>query len=288
MIRFSVITDEVSQDLGAAIAFAKTYGLDGVEMRSVWDASIFDAKRSDVLRMRDMLEAEGLTACCLSLPFFKCDLDDAAARAEHLQKLETALEHARILGASYVRGFSFWDKGETPTPYDRIAEAFAPAVPLLEQAGVRMVLEFDPSVYAGTATKLAQLLTALDSPWLRAVWDGGNLLFRPDGETSAMGYALLKPWIVHVHMKDAVREGQDAKAVRIGDGQSDVKGQLQWLAADGYDGWISLETHYRLNRTIDEAQLRTPAGHAFSMDGLAASEESMERLMTYAKEVGIR
>lgn len=287
MIRFSVITDEVSQDLGDAIAFAKTFGLDGVELRSVWDTSIFDASHSDVLRMRSMLDTAGLSVCCLSLPFFKCDLEDAATRAEHLKKLETALEHAKMLGASFVRGFSFWEKAEGPTPYDRIAEAFAPALPLLQQAGVRMVLEFDPSVYAGTATKLAKLLTALNSPWVRAVWDGGNLMFRPDGETTALGYALLRPWMVHVHIKDAIREGQGAKAVRIGDGDSDVKGQLQWLAADQYDGWISLETHYRLNRTLDESQLRTPAGQAFSVDGLAASEESMERLIMIAKEAGI-
>ena len=36
MFRLSVITDEVSQDLKTVVSFAKEYGLDGVEVRTLW------------------------------------------------------------------------------------------------------------------------------------------------------------------------------------------------------------------------------------------------------------
>lgn len=288
MIRLSVITDEVSQDLDVAIDFAKRHGLEGVELRSVWDGSIFDATDADVRRMHGKLQDANLAVCCLGLPFFKCDLEDTSARSAHIDKLKRTLEHANLLGASCVRGFAFWEKPDAPVPYGRIVDAFAPVLPLLRDAGVRMALESDPSVNTATATRLAQLLSALDSPWMRAVWDGGNLLFRPDGESPALGYALVRPWLAHVHVKDAVHIPEGAQAVCVGTGHSDVPGQLAWLAADGYDGWISLETHYRLNRAIGEALLRVPMGSAFSMDGLEASEESMIQLIHLMKEAGIR
>lgn len=37
MFRLAVITDEISQDLETVISFAHTWGLQGVELRSVWE-----------------------------------------------------------------------------------------------------------------------------------------------------------------------------------------------------------------------------------------------------------
>ena len=39
MFKKGVITDEISQDMGQAVELASKYGLDGVEIRSVWEKS---------------------------------------------------------------------------------------------------------------------------------------------------------------------------------------------------------------------------------------------------------
>lgn len=284
MLKLSIITDEVSQDLDTAIAFAKRFGLAGVELRSVWERGPFAYTPEDVRAIQARVQDAGLTVCALSLPFYKCALDDAATRTEHLQHLRRALEHAQTLGASCLRGFSFWKEADE-MPLARIADAYAPVIRLLDGTGVTLALEPDPSVYAGTATTLAALLAQIQSPCVQALWDGGNLLFHPAGESPLDGYALLRRHIAHVHWKDAIHTKDGAQAVRIGDGQADVRAQLQALRHDGYTGWASLETHYRLTHTLSDALMRLPSGGAFSEGGLPASTESMERLQAIIREV---
>ena len=56
--------------------------------------------------------------------------------------------------------------------------------------------------------------------------------------------ACLRQRIVHVHAKDCLLEGQRPIWCELGEGSVDWKGQIRALAMDGYQGWISLETHW--------------------------------------------
>jgi sugar phosphate isomerase/epimerase len=49
--------------------------------------------------------------------------------------------------------------------------------------------------------------------------------------------------VVHVHLKDV---DVDDNWTRMGVGIIDYAGQFRALARDGYDGLLSLETHYEL------------------------------------------
>lgn len=98
-------------------------------------------------------------------------------------------------------------------------------------------------------------------------------------------YGVLRRKIRHVHVKDSVREGNGAHAVCIGEGEGQVREILSALHADGYDGWLSLETHYRLDVSLDDETLRLPGGAAFSAGGAAASAQSMRALAAIIDEV---
>ena len=50
--------------------------------------------------------------------------------------------------------------------------------------------------------------------------------------------------IVHVHAKDCRLGGHSPIWCALGEGSIDWKGQVRALRADGYKGWISLETHW--------------------------------------------
>ena len=134
---------------------------------------------------------------------------------------------------------------------------------------------------------MAKCIRAIDSPRVQAVWDAGNLMFVPDGEDALTGYELLAPYIRHVHVKDSVRlpEG-GARAVKIGTGEANTALQMKLLKKAGYRGWMSLETHYRLDRALDEKLIRVPGGAEFSHGGYAASAESMESWLRLISEAG--
>lgn len=285
MLKRSVITDEVSQSIPVVLAFAKEYALDAVELRSVEDKGPFEYDDALIDRLAQAFSQANLPVCALSLPLFKCDMDDQATQDAHLLALEKAIAHAGRLGCRLLRGFCFWRPADGSLPLEAIARAYARVIPLVAAADMRIVIESDPSVNGHTAHHLAAILQAIDSPYVRALWDGGNLIYAEDGETPVEGYALLRPWIGHVHIKDAARDADgQVHGVCVGTGQAQVAGQLALLRADGYDGYLSLETHYRLTGEIDEALMRLPGGSAFSEGALEASAESMVALDRLIRE----
>ncbi len=284
-MKLSIITDEISQQLDDVIAFCRHFGLPGVELRSVEGLGVFDWTPQLVNRLQAGLSAAGLQVCCLSLPFYKCAYQDATARQTHLDGLKRSLEIARTLGAGIVRGFCFWRNADQQLAPEALQAAFFDVVPLLRDYGVTMALESDPSVNGHTAAALAGYVRSIDSPQVRALWDGGNLLFTPDGEDPIRGYALLKPLICHVHIKDARLVDGQPEAVLVGSGRARIAEQLRLLAQDHYDGWISLETHYRLHAKLDEATLRLPGGGQFSAGAAEASAESMQALQTLLQQI---
>ena len=285
MFRLAVITDEISQELETVIEFAHTWGLQGVELRSVWEKGPFAWETADVIRMDARLRSEGLAVCGIGAPFYKCDFADAAERAVHLEGLRRCCEFAHRLGAPLIRGFSFW-KG--PYSIQEIAQAFEPVDEILKKEDMQLVLEPDPSVNTPNGATVAALLREINSERIGALWDPGNILFDTAGEIPYPdGYEAVRPWLKHVHLKDSVRENGQPRAVPFGTGQVDMEGQLRRLVQEGYNGWISLEPHYRLDRVLDEATLRLPAGSSFSEGGLAAGSDTMHRLTEKMKLWGM-
>lgn len=273
-MRYSLISDEVSQHLAVAAEFAHAYGIEALELRSVENVNIFSFSREMAQETARILQGEGLAVSCLSAPLFKFSIDDPSARRACVENLRRSVEHCALLGCSLIRGFAFLRPEDGAIPYARIAEAYQEILPLLRGTDINICLESDPTVNGRSAAELVRCLQAIDSPRVQAVWDPGNLLFVPEGEDAATGFALLRPYIRHVHVKDAVRlPDGSAKAVRLGAGQADTALQMRLLASMGYQGYMSLETHYRLDRALDEELIKTPGGSDFSSGGYAASAE---------------
>ena len=77
-----------------------------------------------------------------------------------------------------------------------------------------------------------------------AAWDPANALCSGESPYPG-GYALLpKDRIAHVHVKDCHMDGHKPVWGPVGTRQVDWKGQIAALHADGYKGWLSLETHW--------------------------------------------
>jgi len=60
------------------------------------------------------------------------------------------------------------------------------------------------------------------------------------------GYEAMKGLFSHMHIKDVRKNTATGKKewAAVGEGIIDWKGQMQALRKDGYDGTMSLETHY--------------------------------------------
>lgn len=286
-MKLSFITDEVTQRFEDAVRFAKENGLSGLELRSVEDLPI-DTVPAETLRVwRHRLDAENLAVCGLAGSFYKCSPEPDVIEAE-LQKLKRLCDAADILGCNTLRGFAFFAPPKGPLSAEALAPYFKRPIEILQRRGKTLLLEADPSVNTSNHAALAALLRAIGSPHVRAIFDPGNCLYDPLGETPfPEGYDAIRPWFAHVHIKDAVRGAQDTQCVKVGDGQVNYPTLLRRLAADGYDGWLSMETHYRLNTQLTEEQMRRPGGADFSAGGAAATAESVAALKEILAKEGI-
>lgn len=277
VLKTGIITDEVSQDLAVAIALAKAFHLDALEIRSVEEKNPFQMSRGDYQRIAQQAAEAGLAVCCVGSPFFKCDIEDEAAVAEHMEGLRRTIEGTHILGAKMIRGFSFW-RSKTVTP-ERIADRYAPVIELAQREDVTLVLESEPSVNTGNMQQLATLLAVIRHARIRALYDPGNEICDHGAPAPyPAGYQCLRPYLAHVHVKDMVRTKDGFDPACIGKGQVDFDSIFDALRKDGYDGYATLETHWRVLERMDEALMTRPQGSSFSMGGEEASRICLQVL----------
>lgn len=279
-MKLGVITDEVSQDIGEAVRFAREFGLDGVELRSVEDHSIDEITPERLKEIAGRIHDSGLSVCNLSSSFYKCSLDSEADAAQNIEKLKRLLEAAHLLGCGTIRGFSFFDTGDFDGRFDDICEKFTVPGELIRKEGVRLLLEADPSVFTTNCARLARLLSALDDPVFGAIYDPGNDIYDPNGEQPFPdGFNAVRPFIRHVHIKDACLQDGRPHSVRVGTGSVPYPQILNALSETGYEGYLVLETHYRLNGVLTDEMLKLPGGQQFSLNAQGASRESMAELI---------
>jgi sugar phosphate isomerase/epimerase len=259
-MRLSVITDEISMDVAHALEVMRQYGCTGAELRSLWDTNIADLTQEQLDWARGLLEKAGLECCCIASPLYKCELPGFAAGEtgrthqatergpeQQMDLLKHCTKLAKMFGTRNIRIFSYWRRGPlTPEIADAIEAGIRDGVKFAEDNDVVLLMENEHACYLGTGVETAEFLARFESPALRAVWDPGNALFAGEEQPFPVGYNAIRNYVSHVHVKDGETLASGKKRfVVVGEGEIGYKEQFAALKADGYTGYISLETHYR-------------------------------------------
>lgn len=276
-MRIGVITDEVTQDFREALEFAREWGLDCVELRSAWEKGPFDYTDEDIEKIAALSREFSIPVTAISTPVFKCEYSEENVRA-HTEHLSRLIGYAKILGATKLRCFDFLRSASVTR--DMIKEAYREPIRMCREAGITIVIESEPTTNSSSMAEIAELVEAIDSPTVRALYDPGNNIYSTDESPYPDGFLKIRPYLAHVHVKDAVKEEGEAVGAPVGEGLVDYVGIFTELKAMGYDGEVMLETHYRpkTEAALSSATLANPKGSAISDGGYAASAECMERL----------
>jgi L-ribulose-5-phosphate 3-epimerase len=257
--RTAAITDEFSPDLEIALSSMREIGMAGAELRMVSGKNIVNLSDEELDRAIAMVRGHALEIISLSTPVLKCVLPDAPPVDERFQQdsfnsahtfadqpalAARAFKIADRTGARIIRVFSYWRTVRPEECFTRIVDALGALADQAGAYGVTIGLENEHACNIGTGSETARLLAAVDHPNLKMVWDPANALVAgekpfPDGYR-----AIPAGRIVHVHVKDCTVDGHKPTWMRLGEGWVAWQDQVAALAADGYRGWLSLETHW--------------------------------------------
>jgi L-ribulose-5-phosphate 3-epimerase len=262
-MRLCVVSDEISQDLDSALVVCEQLGLHEVELRTIAGRNVVDHDPASLRAVRDALAAGGFGCPVIASPFLK-----TPPHQVDWDTLERSFEVAHVMGAGMVRTFSWLRAGADAESGKRLVEVLARALERTDAAGLRLLLENEHACTVATGAEAAHVLRALPDDRFGLIWDPGNEA-RLGSTPYPDGYAQVRHRVVHVHVKDAGRDGQ---WVRVGAGVIDYRGQLAALAADGFAGCLSIETHYRLGPDDGEGATRECVA---ALRDLAAQAEVM-------------
>ena len=158
--QFTVISDEVSQDLPDLVRFAKEFNLPGYELRSMFGRAFKDLTPADIKEIGKVARGEGWRIFGCSSPVFKCDIDDAAAVRAHQDEFRRSLGVAQELGCDLIRVFTFLRRSPADnaalTP--RVVEELRRLDAIAGAAKVRIGVENEHSCILGTALEAAEII----------------------------------------------------------------------------------------------------------------------------------
>jgi sugar phosphate isomerase/epimerase len=153
-----------------------------------------------------------------------------------------AVEVAKTLEAPYIRIFSFFiPEGTDPdSRRDEVLNRMSALADAAADSDVILVHENEKEIYGDIPRRCLDIVTSVSAPHLQLAWDAANFVqvgVRPFTE----GYAMLRPHVSYIQIKDALLA--DGTVVVAGAGDGEVPDTVRALRADGFDGFFSLEPH---------------------------------------------
>jgi sugar phosphate isomerase/epimerase len=258
--KVSVITGEISEDFDHACSVAANdFGLQWVELRTMWGKNIADLGADDIARVQSILAKYNLRVTDIASPLFKVDWggaplskysshhDNFAADSDFKKQddvLGVCMEHAKQLKTDNIRIFDFL-RLEDATPYRAaIDDKLRTACETAKKQGITLILENEQSCNTSTAPEAARTLAAV--PPLMLNWDPANAVYAGETDAFPKGWDLLpKDRIHHCHCKNTVLNAAGKPAWSPVDiGLVDWPAQFGALKSIGYHNAVSLETHW--------------------------------------------
>ena len=239
-VTLSGFADEISPDPREQLATLAAESITHLELRSAWSVSVADFTGPQLAAFRALLDDAGILVSAIGSPIGKIPVD--APLGPELDRMRRIADTAAELGTTIVRVFSFFiPPGEPAERYRaQVIDRMAALTGIAAGQGLVLAHENEKEIFGDTPERCADLITAVNSPALRATFDAANFVqcgVRPFSEA----YGLLRPHLVYLQVKDALTATGEVVPAGRGDGQ--VRETLAALRDSGFAGFMSLEPH---------------------------------------------
>jgi sugar phosphate isomerase/epimerase len=231
--------DEIDPDPDQQLSHLGQLGIHHLDLRRAWGRGVLDLDDADVEKLRDVLQRHAARISTIASPIGKTQIDEDGAF--ETGRLETAIRLAHAFDTPYIRLFSFYhERVPIDDCRDEVMRRLRGFVEQAERANVTLLLENEQRLWGDTPERCRDIMETIDSPRLRVTFDTGNyaMIGVPAYDVA---YPLVRPYLVHVQIKDVRTAQRDHTVAGQGDGQ--IPQVLAALHRDGYRGYLSLEPH---------------------------------------------
>ena len=267
MLHLSAFSDEIDPAIGPQVEHCRKNGVTHIELRMVDKINVLDFTADQRKAIKTALDAGGLGVISIGSPVGKVAIDKPWQ--EHFDRFKIAVDAAEYFGAPFIRVFSYYPaggegKGPTDGLRGEVVDRFRQKVEYIGNRNVTLVHENEKGIYGEGVKHCLELMKAIDSPKLRTAFDFAN--FVQAKERPIDNWPALKPYTVHIHVKDA--KLADGTVVPAGHGDGDIEAIVKDAYASGYRGFLSLEPHLKV------------AGHSYGETGPELFKTAADALKT--------
>ncbi|WP_345763988.1 sugar phosphate isomerase/epimerase family protein [Diaminobutyricibacter sp. McL0608] len=233
--------DEIDPDPVVQAAVLQSLGARHIEVRSAWGVNIVDLDAGSLDRLAGLLRERSVGVSAVASPIGKVDV---SLPVEHeLERLDRAIAAAHRLGTRYIRVFSFFrgDGVSVASIRDDVLHRMRALTDLAERSDIVLLHENEKDIYGDTPERVLDIIESVGSDHLRVAWDSANFVQVGVARPFDDGYAMLRPHLEYLQVKDAVSATGEVRAAGEGDGQ--LLETVTALRDDAYTGFASLEPH---------------------------------------------
>jgi len=238
--KLSGFGDEVDTDPHVQGAVLLALGAHHIEVRSAWGINVVDLDDDATGRLKAALDSLGLAVSAVASPIGKVDV---SLPVEHeVERLLRVIRVAKTLDTRFIRIFSFF-RADAQSPADvrdAVIERMTRLAATAAEHDVVLLHENEKGIYGDTPERVLDLVVAVGSPHLRLAWDSANFV-QVGVKPFTAAYAMLRPYVDYLQVKDAVLS--TGEVVPAGQGDGELLDTLTALRDDGYTGFASLEPH---------------------------------------------
>lgn len=250
------ISDEAGALMKLQIRATRELGWNYIEARSVEvpgfpKANIHDLPQEAFNIVERQLKDSGVGVYCFGSTIGNWAKKITQPFEPTLEEVVRAIERMQTLGTRYIRVMSFAVEAGTEQYEEERFRRMREITRRFLDAGITPLHE-NCMNYGGMSPAHALRLLE-NAPGLRWVYDTGNPIFntdrsKPEPQPKQDGwgfYQQVKPFIDHVHVKDAYWDADKNEAIYTfpGEGQGYVKEILSDLKKSGYNKGVSIEPH---------------------------------------------
>lgn len=274
MLKVGAFADEISPDLDEQIRVCLENGVSLFELRAVAGKNVLDFDESLRKTVKSKIEAAGMGVVSIGSPVGKVDI--SKPWSEHFDRFKIAVDMANHFNAPYIRLFSYYPpggegKGDVMLHRDEVMKRFAAKVEYIKDMKVTMIHENEKGIYGEKLAGCVDIMKTINSPKLRFAFDFAN--FVQAGDNPLDNWPVLKPYTVHIHIKDAMMG--TGQVVPAGQGDGKIAEILKDAYASGYRGCLSLEPHLKV------------AGHSHGETGADLFKVASDALKKVCAEIGV-